>query len=157
MSLGVVRDGSIVYEATLDGAYVPRMPSVVGSELEAHATAVGKAILATRVGSARQTLLRPVPYPALTSHTITEPEALNRDLALVADRGFAVDDQESAIGAVGIAAPIVDEHGAGIAAISVSGTTERIPPQRRPELASLIQDWCRRISDELNEAVESHR
>jgi IclR family acetate operon transcriptional repressor len=155
VNLGVVRDGRVVYEATLDGAHVPRMSSVVGSELEVHATALGKAILATLAEPARQALLRPAPYPALTPQTITGPEALDRDLALVAKRGFAVDDQETAIGAVCVAAPIVDEHGAAIAAISVSGTTERLRPRRRSEFASLIQDWCRRVSAELNDTVGS--
>jgi IclR family acetate operon transcriptional repressor len=150
VNLGVVRDGRIVYEATLDGAHVPRMSAVVGSELEAHATALGKAIVATVTEPARQALLRPAPYPALTPQTITEPEALDRELTLVAKRGFAVDDQETNIGAVCVAAPIVDEHGAAIAALSISGTTERLPPQRRSEFATLVQDWCRRISAELN-------
>jgi len=148
-NLGVVRRGRIVYAATHDGVQLPRMSAVIGNDVEPHASALGKAILATLPSPLRASLLPPAPFPAYTPHSITKPEALERDLALAAERGFAIDHEEIAVGAVCIAAPILASDGRATAALSVSGLAARMPDALCTEIGLLIQEFCVSISDEL--------
>jgi DNA-binding IclR family transcriptional regulator len=149
-NLGVLSGGRIFYGASRDGANVPRMPASVGEEIEPHATAIGKAILALVPSRDRATLLGPSPYSAFTDRTITSPEHLERELALTAERGYAVDDGEIAVGAVCIAAAIVDSKGYPLAALSISGIDARLPSATRPAAARPIQAWCKRIANALH-------
>jgi DNA-binding IclR family transcriptional regulator len=156
VNLAVVTDGRIVYGATLDGVHLPRMAAVVGQEVEPHATALGKAILATLSAKVRESLLWPAPYPGYTPRTITDPDQLERELSTTAELGYAVDDEESTVGAVCVAAPIRGGDGMAVGALSISGITARIPPAARPGTARLILDWCERISGELAGVEREH-
>lgn len=86
---------TVLYLAKRDSPHPVRLISTVGSRLPVHATALGKALLATRDDEAVRDLLR-FPLAALTPHTRTCWEALAADLAAVRERGYAVDDGEAA-------------------------------------------------------------
>ena len=81
----------------------------VGSRLPLHADALGKVLLAFDPGAARS--LAGKPLISLTHRTITDRVALQRELALVRDRGWAADVEEQEPGRAGIAAPIRDHGG----------------------------------------------
>lgn len=151
-NLGVLSGGRIFYGASRDGPRVPRMPATVGEEIEPHATAIGKAILALVPSRERATLLGPAPYAAFTDRTITSTEQLERELAITAERGYAVDDGEIAVGAVCIAVPILDSNGYPVAALSISGITARLAPPSHPAVVRVIGAWCERIASGLHAA-----
>jgi IclR family acetate operon transcriptional repressor len=85
-----------------------------------HCSALGKALLARLPQSKLIPLLRKIGLPRRTEHTITEPAKLIEDLALVAWRGYAVDDEEDNIGVLCVGAAIYDRNGDAVAAISVT-------------------------------------
>jgi DNA-binding IclR family transcriptional regulator len=87
----------VVYLAKRDTAHPVRIISSIGTRLPAHATALGKALLAARDDDEVHRLLRP-PLPALTSRTLTDPEALTANLRHTRSRGYAVDEGEAADG-----------------------------------------------------------
>jgi DNA-binding IclR family transcriptional regulator len=151
-NLGVLSGGRIFYGASRNGLHVPRMPATVGEEIEPHATAIGKAILAAVPPRDRAALLGPAPYSAFTDRTITSGEQLDRELAVTAERGYAVDDGEFAVGAVCIAAVIRDSKGYPAAALSLSGINARLAPASRPAAARLVEAWCERIASALHAA-----
>ncbi len=150
VNLGVLDQMRIVYAATLDGLHVPRMSAIVGQEAPAHATALGKAILARMPAGERPILTGPPPYPAFTPHTRTDPAALDADLVIAAQTGFATDFQEMDVGAVCIAAPICNAAGSPLAAISVSGIVERLPRTAWDELGRMVKGWCDELSAQLH-------
>jgi len=115
----------------------------------AHATAIGKAILAALPPDRREVLLPPEPYPAHTANTITTRRELTMELTSVRSRGYAVDNQEEEIGAACLAAPILGSDGRPLGAISVSGLAVRLPERDRPELGALVARWCGDISAQL--------
>ena len=49
------------------------------------------------------------------------------ELQAILSRGYAVDDEENAVGLRCVASVIFDEHGEPLAGLSVSGPTARIP------------------------------
>ena len=84
-----------------------------------------------------------------TSHTITSLAALERDLAKVRKRGYALDDEELQLFVRCVAAPIRNAAGRVFAAISVSGPPERMTPERQLQLSSVVIDTAGAISRHL--------
>lgn len=96
----------------------------VGASIPAHASAVGKVLLAHLPPSEIDKHMKDL-Y-SLTLNTITDREILKKELAQVSNQGYAVDNEE-AIGGLGcVAAPIRDKSGEVVAALSLSGAVHRI-------------------------------
>ena len=96
----------------------------VGARLPAHATALGKVLLASR-----DYLYEAVAAAGLarfTGATRTDPGALRAELRQVRERGWAADVEELVSGEASIAAPIHDAQGVVAGAIGVSGPIERL-------------------------------
>lgn len=132
----------VVYLAKRDSAHPVRLISTIGSRLPAHATALGKVLLASRDDAALRDLVRP-PMKALTSRTIIEWDPLRAELAATRARGYAVDDGEAADGLRCFAVTVPGPHlrdGAGVPtdAISVSVPAYRLDEQREQELVDAL-------------------
>jgi len=95
--LGRLDGTDIVYLATRESQQYRRAASRVGRRLPAHATALGKALLAERVGAERRSHL-PAELVALTPRTVTCHDELDDALETVRIRGYATDDEENTAG-----------------------------------------------------------
>lgn len=157
VNLGVIRRGRIVYVSILDGVHALRVNSEVGEEVPPHATAIGKSILAVLPYEQRGFFLDPEPCEAFTERTITSRAKLDEELRATTERGYAVDDQETGVGAVCVAAPILGADGYPVAAISVSAIAARLPRTVFPALGHSIKEWADRISGELAAAAADER
>lgn len=87
--------------------------------------------------------------PAVTPHTITEPDRLRTELRRTADRGYAVDDRENEPDVRCVAAPIFDHTDQVVGALSVSALTSRMNTARVRELAGLVARAGLAVSREL--------
>jgi DNA-binding IclR family transcriptional regulator len=120
----------------------------VGAQLPAHASALGKAILA----HAPETVvddLTAEPLPRLTSRTLAE-RALRDELEQVRERGFARERDEAVLGEASIAAPIFDHAGHAVGAIGVVGDTERILPRGPAKgVPAAVVEAARAVTREL--------
>lgn len=146
-----VRDGTdVVYVVKVDSTHSVRMVSSVGRRLPAHCTAGGKMLLASLAPEVLDELYpRSSDLTALTPNSITSPARLREVLEDAARQGIAEDDGESTPEVRCVAAPIRDRHARVIAAASISVPTSRWSRQRRGELASLVRDAARDLSDRL--------
>ncbi|GGL40018.1 IclR family transcriptional regulator [Phycicoccus endophyticus] len=126
--LAVLDGVEVVYVAIL-GAGEVDVASRTGGRLPAHATGVGKAMLAY---APPEVVRRRVEagLPRLTPRTITTPGALTRELARIRAEGTAYDREESTVGVSCVAAPVVGTDGRVRAALSVTGRTAAIDPVR---------------------------
>ena len=133
--------GETVHLALLDRAevlYIERIEAqrslTMGSKLGArnpiYCTALGKAILAYLPENEVDQILAASRMEARTRNTITNVLALNRELERIRDRGYAIDDEEIEDGVRCIAAPILNASNRAVAAVSVSGPSSRITPDR---------------------------
>ena len=120
----------------------------VGAQLPAHASALGKAILAFSAPGVLEDLVAE-PLPKLTRKTATAA-TLRRELESVRERGVARERDEAVLGEASVAAPIFDHAGHAVGAIGVVGETAAILP-RTPsqELTAATIDAARGISREL--------
>jgi DNA-binding IclR family transcriptional regulator len=117
--LGVLEDDMVTYLVKA-GKAGDRLFTEEGKQLEAYCSGIGKVLLAYLPDADRERYLADGPFTALTAHTITDPARLRADLALARARGFAVDDQEIALGVRCVAVPLFWPDGTVRAAISLT-------------------------------------
>jgi len=149
VNIAVIHGNRISYAEIFPGRYPLRMLTSVGEEVPAHATAIGKAILAALPPKQRDMFLGPEPYTAFSARTIVRRDDLDKDIDVTRARGYAVDDEEAAIQSACIGAEIIGSDGYPIAAISVSGLAARLKGRARPEIGRSIRRLCDEISAQL--------
>ena len=128
--LGVAEGQEVVYVAKIGGHRQVATPSRPGGRMPMHCTAIGKVLLASADPPVRHTVLSR-PLERRTPHTIVAPGLLNRQLEGVLERGVAFEREESTVGLLCVAAPVLDAGGQrALAAISVTGPVGRFRPEQ---------------------------
>lgn len=153
VNLAIRDEGEAVYLAQVECRQMMRVFARPGTRVPLHCSAVGKAMLTLASEKTLSRILHQRGMPRLTVKTIITPTALRADLEITRGRGFAVDDEEHAVGLRCIAAPVLDETGDVIAAVSTSGPTARISEERIGELGALVLRAARAISAEMGGAA----
>ena len=97
-----------------------RMASMLGSRIPTHCSAVGKVMLAFLPEEKVAEIVSDKGLPRRTENTITDLEELKTHLQHIREQGYALDDEENEKGIKCIGAPIWDQGGQIIAAISIS-------------------------------------
>jgi DNA-binding IclR family transcriptional regulator len=130
--------------AQVDGRHLLGASNWVGRELGLHCTAAGKVFLAFAVSE-----LPDGELASLTPTTLTDREALGRELAAVREQGYAtlVDELEPGLSAVG--APVRDRDGTVVAALTAAGATLRLPAQRLTLLGRVTVEQASAVSERL--------
>ncbi|WP_026361502.1 IclR family transcriptional regulator [Amycolatopsis nigrescens] len=123
--LAVLEGTEVVYLDVVRGADAPNLPSRIGGRFPAHATGVGKAMLAYAPASVLDTVLA-AGLPRIGPRTITAPGLLRRQLAKVRTDGVAYEREESRAGVTCAASPLLDGQGRAVASISISGWSNRM-------------------------------
>lgn len=151
----VVLDGDrVVYVDQVEGTRRVRMFTAVGTAALAHTTGSGKAIMAYGAPDAARSLYAGrEPLERLTPSTLVTIAALEEDFARIRARGYALDEEEHELGVGCIAAPVFDQAGRPVAAISVSGPTTRILQGDTGELAGLLLHHAAEASASLGHAA----
>ncbi|MFE9438179.1 IclR family transcriptional regulator [Streptomyces sp. NPDC006602] len=127
----------IVYIDKVESTQAVRMHSRIGSRQPAYCTATGKVFLAHSADDVVDKVIA-AGLPARTPATLTSPERLRQELALIRQRGYAVDDVENELDIRCVAAPVHDHKGDVTTAVSVSGPAARVTRDRVPELGALL-------------------
>jgi IclR family acetate operon transcriptional repressor len=117
-----------------------RMSAKLGARAPLHASGVGKAMLAAMDERGVASALGRQGLEQFTPHTLTSREALAAELARTRARGYAIDDEEHALGMRCVAATVFDENGEAWAALSLAGPTTRITAARVPALGDLVRE-----------------
>jgi len=145
--MAVLDGAEVVYLDKVECAHPLKLSSVVGGRNPAHATAVGKALLAWTYpndATLGPWLERHAPLAARTPNTHVEAAGLAAELARVHELGYAVELEESELGVCCVAAPIFLGRATPAAALSVAGPKQRLPERRLheigPRLRALVED-----------------
>ena len=150
VNLGVLSGKDVVYLET----FIPDSPLAFyispGLRMPAYCTAMGKVLLTHLASELQESLFYSLEMEPITPYTITSLTDLRAELAEVAQRGYAVDDQEYAMGIRCIAAPIRDHGSTVIAAASVTFLAEHLPDERIEPAAVLMTEACLNVSRALD-------
>lgn len=137
----------VVYLVKHEGSQHIRMGSAVGRRVPAHATSVGKMLLASLSAAELDEALS-TPLIRLTPQTIVDRTFLRKELAEAARAGLAFEAEESSPEVCCVAAPVRDHQGRVIAALSISTLTTRWA-KSKDSLAAAAVDAAERLSQRL--------
>jgi len=127
-----------------------KMASRVGLRNPAHSSAVGKVLLAHFSEEELKNFIKEKGLAERTENTIIDPTQLKDHLKSVRAQGYAIDDEENEKGIRCVAAPIYNEVGKTVAAISISGPAFRITKKVIQEsLKKEVMETALKVSQRL--------
>jgi IclR family transcriptional regulator, KDG regulon repressor len=132
----------------------PRDPKMfaprIGPRLLAYCTALGRALLANMKDEEIQAYLSRTELRPLTPYTITDPKILREELELTKGRGYAINNQEIAVGRASIATPVFGGGGRRLeASISLSGSPDMVLGEKADSLYSVLGNTAIEISSSM--------
>jgi IclR family pca regulon transcriptional regulator len=149
-SVCVLDGDEIVYVARRAAKRIMSINLAVGSRLPAHATSMGKVMLAHLPPAELDAYFKAANLTRLTETTIVKPAELRRALAEVRDQGWAIADEETERGVRSVSAPIVDRSGEVHAALNVAGHAARVSlHQLKKTYLPVVLEAARGISQAL--------
>ncbi|WP_197094059.1 IclR family transcriptional regulator [Nonomuraea sp. SBT364] len=141
VNVAVPQDGHAVNVSQVRGPSAISGHNWVGQRTPAHATSSGKVLLAFGA------LPLPEALDRFTPLTITDARLLG--LEEIRRRGWAFTVEELELGLNAVAAPVRGSDGAVVAAVSASGPSYRLTPQRLPEVGEIMTAGAREISQRI--------
>ena len=149
VNFAVPRDDGMVYLDRVETEWPFRIQLPIGSNVPFHATASGKTFLSSLPPRKRKAMLEAMDLTAMTGKTQVNRQALLAELAAIARRGYAIDDEEMMDGLVALAVPVTDETGRFIAAIAFHGPVQRLTPEAALSHLPVLQNAALEIRGTL--------
>lgn len=148
-SLGVRRGDEVVVVERAASAQPLRFDHPTGAEIQLHASAMGKVLLAFGPGTPKEMAAPLRQLTRYTSHTITSRSALVAELTSIRSTGVATNGEERYEGVTGLAAPVLGPNGVAHAAVGIQGPSLRLTPAKLREMGPLL----RAAADEIASLV----
>jgi len=146
--LGALRDVGVIYLDKIEAEQTIRMHSQIGRLMPAYSTALGKAMLAAGPPEVVERVIG-AGMSSRTPRTITTRRALRRELDMVRQQGFAIDDLENEDGVRCVGAAILDHQNAVVAALSISAPAFRFSLDDAHRVGPTIARAAREVSTRL--------
>lgn len=147
--VAVIDGGEAIYIEKVEARRALRIPSAMGRGYPAHATSLGKVLLAHLPPAELRGVIAERGLRRYTPRTIVDPTALDEELERIRRQGYAVDSEEYDEGLRCIGAPIQDHTGQVVAALGIGGPLTRVTPERVGELAELVMSAAKGLSRRL--------
>ncbi len=151
--LGVLRNIYSIYIDNVETTHTIRVVSRVGVQIPAYATAIGKAQLAFLPPDELEELFKDKKLKQYTPNTITDVNELMEHLKEVAEKGYAVDNEEFQEDVKCVAAPIRDYTKYVVAGLSISAPSFRMTEDRMGEMIEAVKEAALEISKHLGYVV----
>jgi DNA-binding IclR family transcriptional regulator len=147
--LAVEDTGDVVYLDKIEGHASVRTFAVLGSRNSLYRTGLGKALLAAYPESRVRQLVGDGTLETRTPYSIPDYKNLLAELKATRERGYAIDNRENEMDVFCVAAPIFDQGGNPIAAISIASLFSKADQARQRELGTLVTETALAISSRL--------
>lgn len=145
--MGMLDDTEVLYLDQVRCSQPIGLMSFTGSRLPAYCTGTGKLLLAYLSEEQFKNYCRSVDFIRYTPKTILDPTILKNQLTEIKKAGFAVLQSEFRQDVLSIAAPVLDENGRVVAAISIAGPVFRLNhPDKVNELIRAVVDTAKALS-----------
>lgn len=149
----VVRDGREVVFVAKSAARSLLFNSIqVGARLPAHATVLGRVLLADLSLDDLRHLYSGTSLQAFTPQTPTSLAALRKLVDIDAQRGYAVSQGGFETGISTVAAPVFDDHHKVAAAVSVTVPAQRVDPQALDSIVAQVRQAAARLTQRISHA-----
>ena len=148
-NLAIRKDDQAILLETVDGEGTLRVVDRIGAARPIHACAVGKVLLAFSPAAEHASIMKGLTLKAQTPRTIVERDKLSRELVKIRSAGYALDDEEMALGVRCIAAPVFALPGQIVAAVGVAGPATRVTRRTLLKIEKPLSAAVRRLSSRL--------
>jgi DNA-binding IclR family transcriptional regulator len=138
VQIGILQGQTVVFLDCVEGWHSLRVTSRVGELLPAHSLATGKVLLAELTTQDFLELYPREKLKAVTRRTMTSRSSLQRELAVVAKRGYATAYSESADDISTVAVSIRDVVGRVRCGLSIAAPASRLTPKNADKFAALV-------------------
>jgi IclR family acetate operon transcriptional repressor len=149
VNLAVEDQHEAIYLSQVECRQMMRAFARPGGRVPLHCSSVGKALLSAMSDKELSRVLHHRGLPKVTIKTITTTYELRENLTAARANGYAIDDEENAVGLRCIAALVFNESSDALAAVSLSGPMARIPDERIPLLGDLVRRKAAAITAQL--------
>jgi IclR family transcriptional regulator, KDG regulon repressor len=147
--LAILDHGDAVYIERLESPGFIKMDIWNGRRVAPQATAVGKALICHLERQEVQEIVARHRISPTSSKTIMSLPRLLTELAATRQRGYAIDDEEHAVGVRCVAAPIFAANGEIVAALGISGTVSQINDSYLASLGNIVRTAALKLSAQL--------
>ena len=147
--LAILDHGDAVYVARIESPGFIKMDIWNGRRVAPQATAVGKALICRLERQEVQEIAALHPLSPVSPKTIVTLPHLLEELAAISRRGYAIDDEEHAVGVRCVAAPVFAASGEVVAAIGVSGTVSQLNDDYLPSVGNIVRTTALKLSAHL--------
>ncbi|CDZ87891.1 IclR family transcriptional regulator [Rhodococcus ruber] len=149
-SVSVLDGGDVVYVARVPVSRIMTVSITIGTRFPAHATSMGRVLLAGLSPAGLDAYLATATLEPLTSRTLVTPADLRAELDRIRRDGYCIVDQELEEGLRSLAAPIRDASGAVVAAVNISTQAARYSLDAvHSDLVPAVVDTAAAISSDL--------
>lgn len=121
----------------------------LGSNVPFQCTASGKTFMSSLSLPKRRAFVSTLSLKPLTLRTQTDPSASLRELNEIAERGYALDDEEFVEGMAAIAVPVRDPPNRFIAAFAFHGPVQRVSVESAIEKKDVLARGAERLAHAL--------
>lgn len=135
-----------VYLDKVDVIQNMRLYSQIGRRIPVYCSALGKSLLSGLPDGKLTELLARCKFIKYTENTILNKEEVFKQIIRTRSKGWSVDDEEHEAGIRCIASPIYDYTRKVVAAISISGPSAVIAPEKEEEIGQWVRDTALKIS-----------
>lgn len=149
VNLAISEGDDVIYMAQVESREMMRVYSKPGNRVPLHCSGVGKAFMMLIDENGIDRIVSLKGLPKLTDKTISSLDDLKRELKISRGKGYALDDEEHAVGLRCVASVIFDEYAEPFAAVSISGPAARISAQRLQELGKTTKHFASEITAAL--------
>ena len=149
VNLARLHESQIVYVRIIDSRHAFRITNNIGDRASIHSTAIGRAVAAFLPEDKLQDLIKNCQFTQFTRKTILDEQTLRKNLHLVKQNGYAIDNEEGHEGVICIGAPIFNKNNMPFAAISISMPKVRVKKSTLHNIVHELQKITIQLSLEL--------
>ncbi|MGB5984588.1 MAG: IclR family transcriptional regulator [Desulfobacterales bacterium] len=149
VNLGHWENGQVLHLHKIHSTEILRLDVATGAVAPAYCTGLGKAMLAFQDPEEQEAYLHSLKMVALSSKTITTVAKLKLEMDKIRQCGYAIDDEELSLGLRCVGAPIFDHRGTAAFALSVSGPSLRMTPEKMRAIQAQLLPICRELSRQI--------
>ncbi len=145
-NVGVLDGLEFHYLERVDCHWALRVHMQAGSRVPAYCTSAGKVMMAHLPRKQCATLIKVSKLKRYTDNTLTRADKLQTEFSEIRQNGFALNNQEYAVGIIGVAVPIYDTTGRVLSAVAFHGPQPRFSIERARKCVPKLQAAAKRLS-----------
>jgi IclR family transcriptional regulator, KDG regulon repressor len=149
VSLYVLEDTKRVCVERLESDQNVRVVARIGRNIPLHAGSAGKLFLAYMSDAEREEILMKTDLEPMTPYTITNVDELSQQAVMIKNQGYAISHREWTVDASGVSTPIFNQKGKMMAALTVSGPTQRFSQEKLERFTTACVRTAMQISSLL--------